>query len=54
MSKRPESCTHRMSEPCRLHPVDCPNCVYGDRCQQRTFMQKYPEKIKSCRFFLQK
>jgi len=51
MSETPESCTKNISELCKLHPVDCPNCVRGDVCQQRPIMEAHPDKIKSCRFF---
>jgi len=54
MSETPETCTKRIYEPCLLHPVDCPNCQSGDVCQMREDMQRYPEIIKSCRFFRKK
>lgn len=46
-----ESCTKTIYEPCRLHPVDCENCVQGAGCRQREVMQTHPDKIKSCRAF---
>jgi len=51
MSETPETCTHPIWEPCRLHPVDCPNCRNGDNCQMRETMQAQPDRIKRCRFF---
>lgn len=51
MSETREECTKKSYEPCRLHPVDCPNCAKGDTCQQREITQAHPDKIKSCRQF---
>jgi len=48
MSETPESCTKSINEPCKLHPVDCPNCIRADVCQQSALMRAHPDKIKSC------
>jgi len=53
MSERetPETCTHQIGDPCKLHPVDCDNCMNGDVCQMRADMQAHPDKIKRCRSY---
>jgi len=51
MSETPETCTHLIWEPCKLHPVDCPNCLNEVSCQMREIMQAHPDQIKRCRFF---
>ena len=51
MSSRHPECTHGITEPCRLHPVDCENCIHGDVCRMSATMKAHPDKIKSCRFF---
>jgi hypothetical protein len=51
MAETPESCTHAINEPCKLHPVDCPRCVNADKCGQKEEVQKYPDQIKRCKFF---
>jgi len=51
MSETPDTCTHPITEPCRLHPVDCPNCLNGDRCQMKADMQAHKDKIRRCRFY---
>ena len=53
-AETPESCTKKIWEPCLLHPVNCPECRNGDRCQMRPDMEAHPDKIKSCRFFRRK
>ena len=47
----PETCTKKYWEPCRLHPVDCPNCESGDTCQMRKDKHAHPDVFKSCGFF---
>ena len=51
MSETPDNCTHPIWEPCRLHPVDCENCMHADVCRMRETFQAYPDQIKRCRFF---
>lgn len=51
MSETIENCTKRLSEPCKQHPVDCPNCENGRTCGQRMDMRAHPDKIKSCPHF---
>jgi len=57
MSQRaetPETCTHAITEPCLLHPVDCPNCENGDTCQMRPTMEVHRDVVKRCKFFRRK
>jgi len=49
-----KGCAHDVTEPCTLHPVDCPNCVKGEHCQQRPIMQAHPDKIRSCPRFVRR
>ena len=48
---RPETCTKPIGEACELHPVDCPNCQYGNTCTMRAIMEPYKDTVKRCRFF---
>ena len=54
MKRLPDECTKLITEPCQLHPIDCPNCSNEDGCQMREDMKAHPDKIKSCRFFRKK
>jgi len=54
MSETRENCTKTVYDECRLHPVDCPNCVHGDTCKARSWMQANPSALKSCRHFRKK
>lgn len=48
-----KGCTKPITEECRLHPVDCDNCQFGDTCQMRPYMTAN-KLIKRCRFFRRK
>ena len=50
-SERPGECTREVWQPCRLHPVDCPNCKNESSCQMKDTMRANPDKIKRCKHF---
>jgi len=54
MSEGVFECTKKITEPCSLHPMDCPNCVNGAVCGMRAIMEARPDIIKRCRFFRKK
>ena len=51
MSERPGECTKEIWEPCRLHPVDCPNCRNEATCQMKDTIRAHPDMIKRCKHF---
>ena len=51
MTETPEECTKKIYEPCRLHPVDCPNCENEPTCRIKDVMRAHPNQIKRCKQF---
>lgn len=51
MSESYKECSVPAGQECPYHPIDCPNCVNGDVCQQRPEMERHRDVIKRCRFF---
>jgi len=54
MSETLYFCTKQSWEPCKLHPVDCPNCINADVCQVRETKLAHPDAFRSCRFYRSK
>jgi len=51
MSEAPGECSKPITEPCRLHPVDCPHCKNEPTCKLKEIYQGHKDKIKRCRFY---
>jgi len=51
MSESRAHCTHPIWEPCLLHPVDCPNCMWSVSCSMRPYFEAHKDRLKRCRFF---